>query len=93
MEGSCVFFASPLLQAGVVHNLELIRASVKELRADLLAAYPDVPWSSMARMRDRGAHHYLGLDWEIVWEVVGHDLPPLKEAVVALLWTMGQAPE
>ncbi len=92
-EGSRAFFESPLLQDGIVHNLELIGASVKELPADLLAGYPDIPWSSMARMRDRLAHHYLGLDLEIVWEVVGHDLPPLKDAVVALLRTMGQAPE
>jgi len=76
-----------------VHNLEVIGASVMELPADLLAAYPHIPGSSIARMRDRLAHHYLGLDLEIVWEVVGHDLPPLKEVVVARLRTLGQAPK
>ena len=92
-EGCREFFEAPLLQDGIVHNLEVIGASVKELPADLLAEYPHIPWSSIARMRDRLAHHYLGLDLEIVWEVVGHDLPPLKEAVVAMLRTLGQAPK
>lgn len=92
-EGSREFFESTLLQDGIVHNLELIGACVKELPMDLLADYPHIPWSSIARMRDRLAHHYLGLDLEIVWEVVGHDLPPLKEAVVAMLRTAGQAPD
>lgn len=44
-------------------------------------------------MRDRLAHHYLGLDLEIVWEVVAHDLPPLKAVIVAMLQTTGQASE
>ena len=92
-EGSRAFFESTLIQHGIVHNLELIGTPVKELPVDLLSEYPHLPWSSIARMRDRLAHHYLSLDWEIVWEVVGHDLPPLKEAVVAMLRTMGQVPE
>ncbi|WP_082343672.1 HepT-like ribonuclease domain-containing protein [Sulfobacillus thermosulfidooxidans] len=91
-EGSRAFFESPLLQDGIVHNLELIGASVKQLPAELLASHPNIPWSAIARMRDRLAHHYLGLDLELVWEVVQHDLPPLKDAVIAMLQTISQEP-
>jgi uncharacterized protein with HEPN domain len=42
-------------------------------------------------MRDRLAHHYLGLDLEIVWEVVNHDLPPLTETVMAMLRTIDES--
>ncbi len=52
-EGSRAFFESTLLQDGIVHNLELIGSSVKKLPADLLDDYPHIPWSSMARIRDR----------------------------------------
>ncbi len=90
-KGSREFFQSTLLQDGIAHYLELIGACVKELPADVLAEYPHIPWSSIARMRDRLAHHYLDLDLEIVWEVVGHDLPPLKDAVIAMLRTTNQA--
>ncbi len=83
--GADVFFESTLLQDGIVHNLELIGASVKELPADMLDAFPNIPWSSIARMRDYLAHHYLNVDLEIVWEVVRQDLPPLKDAVEDVL--------
>lgn len=43
-------------------------------------------------MRDRLVHHYLG-HLEIVWEVVIHDLPPLKAVVVAMLKTRCQISE
>jgi uncharacterized protein with HEPN domain len=46
-EGSPAFFESTLLQDSIVHNLELIGASVKERPTTLLAAYPDIPWSSL----------------------------------------------
>lgn len=92
-EGSRAFFESTLLQDGIVHNLELIGASVKELPPDLLSAYPHIPWSAIARMRDRLAHHYLSLDLEIVWEVVIHDLPPLKAVVVTMLQATPQTSE
>ncbi len=88
--GVASFFDSSLLQDGIVHHLELIGASVKELPTGLPTSHSDVPWSSIARMRDRLAHHYLDLDLEIVWEVVAHDLPPLKEAVEAILRTLDQ---
>lgn len=71
-----------------MHNLELIGSCVKELPPGLLTEFPQIPWSSIARMRDRLAHHYLGVDLEIVWAVVGRDLPPLHEAVMALMQTL-----
>ncbi len=77
-QGSRAFFESPLLQYGVVHNLELIGASVKELSADLLAEYPGIPWSSIARMRDRLAHRYLGSTWRLCGKSWATTCRPLK---------------
>lgn len=66
---------------------------MKELPVGLLDEFPHIPWSSIARMRDRLAHHYMGVDLEIVRKVVAQDLTPLKEAVVEMLRTTGKAPE
>lgn len=83
--GATVFYRSPVLQDAIVHNLEILGESVKQLPPDLLASYPLVEWSMIARMRDRLAHHYLDLDLEIVWEVVQRDLPAVKVAVEAMM--------
>jgi uncharacterized protein with HEPN domain len=36
-------------------------------------------------MRDKIIHHYFGVNWEIVWDVVTNRLPELKAQVTALL--------
>jgi len=36
-------------------------------------------------MRDRAAHHYFGLDWKLVWEVVEKHVPELGKQVEGIL--------
>jgi uncharacterized protein with HEPN domain len=36
-------------------------------------------------MRDKLIHEYFGVDLEIVWNVIKHELPPVKPAIEALL--------
>lgn len=58
-----------------------IGEAVKGLPPDLMAKEPDVPWSSIARMRDRLVHHYKGTDTEIVAGVIAEELDDLQAAV------------
>lgn len=36
-------------------------------------------------MRDKLIHEYFGVDLEIVWETITHDLSPLEDAIRDLL--------
>jgi uncharacterized protein with HEPN domain len=36
------------------------------------------------RTADRIVHDYFGLDLEIIWEIIQHDLPELEEQIRAL---------
>ncbi|MFN3763847.1 MAG: DUF86 domain-containing protein [Anaerolineae bacterium] len=55
-----------------------IGEATKNLPTAVRKRYPDVPWSSMARMRDRLSHGYWEVDYEIVWKVVREELPALR---------------
>lgn len=39
----------------------------------------------MARIRDKIAHFYFGIDYEIVWNVIKEKLPEIKPAIEAIL--------
>ena len=45
----------------------------------LLSFYPEMDWKGVMGMRDIIAHHYFDLDAEIVYDVIKHDLPKLKD--------------
>lgn len=39
----------------------------------------------MARMRDKLIHHYFGIDYIIVWDVVKDIIPELKNKIEAII--------
>ncbi|HEV7515149.1 MAG TPA: HepT-like ribonuclease domain-containing protein, partial [Thermoanaerobaculia bacterium] len=39
----------------------------------------------MAGMRDRLIHHYFGVDYELVWDVIIHKIPGLREQILEIL--------
>ena len=65
-------------QDAVVRNLEVIGEATKNLSEEFRNQHPDIPWRDMAGTRDRLTHHYFGINQEIVWQSVEHDLPGLK---------------
>ena len=53
--------------------------------ADLKEKYSQIEWRSMAGMRDRLIHDYLGVDYDLVWDVVRNKIPRLRKAVEDVL--------
>lgn len=80
------FLADRKTQYAVVRVIEIIGEAAKNVPQAVRERYPDIPWSDMARMRDKVAHGYWGIDYEIVWRVVQEELPTveplLREAYV-----------
>ncbi len=64
-------------QDAVIRNLQVIGEATKNVSARMRGAHPEVPWKSMAGMRDRVVHDYFGISLDIVWDVVQNHLPPL----------------
>ena len=51
----------------------------------LLSFYPEMDWKGVMGMRDIIAHHYFDLDAEIVYDVIKHDLPKLKDELQQII--------
>ena len=64
-----------------MRNLEVIGEAAKGLSSELRARQPGIAWKSVVGLRDRLIHDYPGVDFEIVWRVVVHDLPALRKAL------------
>jgi uncharacterized protein with HEPN domain len=66
-------------------SLEIIGEAAKQVEQNYRELHPDVDWKAMAGMRDRLIHHYFGVDYEIVWDVVTNEIPKLKLQIEQLL--------
>ena len=72
------FLGNDMARSAVVRKLEIIGEAVKNLPPHVPQRYPDIPWRSMAKMRDRLSHGYWTVDYEIVWKVVKEEISALK---------------
>ena len=71
--------------SAVVRKLEIIGEATKNMPLTIRKKYSMLPWSSMAKMRDRLVHGYFVVDHEIVWKVVKEELPALKPKIEEIL--------
>jgi len=69
----------------ILRNLELIGEAATHVDDALRALAPDIPWRLIVATRNRVAHAYLGIAPETVWSILRDDLPPLVNALHALL--------
>lgn len=85
-DGRTVFLSDEKTQDAVIRNLEVIGQAVKDFGADRLAlSFPEVPWAQIAGTRNILAHQYLGVDIELIWNIVEQELPMLETAMNRIL--------
>ncbi len=64
------FHSDDKTQSAVIRKMEVIGEAVKGLPSEMRDAHDEIPWSYMAKMRDKLIHGYFGVDSEIIWEVI-----------------------
>lgn len=69
----------------VIRNIEIIGEATKNIPEDVRKSHPEVPWSEMARMRDKMIHGYFEISHSILWETIKHDLPSIKSKISELI--------
>ncbi|MBU0532578.1 DUF86 domain-containing protein [Candidatus Micrarchaeota archaeon] len=69
----------------VVRALEIIGEASKKIPDNIKQKHSNIPWKSMAGMRDKLIHEYFGVDVKVLWKTIEQDVPPLKNAFQKLL--------
>ena len=75
----------------MIYHLQIIGEAARALSPELRDRYADVSWSQIIGMRNILAHRYFGIDVDIVWSAVEHDLPVLKSKVDLILNEISRA--
>lgn len=66
-------------------NFIVIGEVVGKLSKELKAETPQIDWPKIYTFRNILAHHYFGINVDIVWQIISNDLPKLKEDITRIL--------
>jgi uncharacterized protein with HEPN domain len=67
--------ARPYMPSSALWSLSVKQPS--ESPQEVRDKHPDVPWRSMAGIRDKLIHDYVTVNLELIWKTVLEDLPDL----------------
>lgn len=73
-----------------LRNLELIGEAATHVPDSVRALAPDIPWRQVVGTRNRLAHAYLGIEPELVWQIVERSVPSLRVQLLLLLDLVGK---
>lgn len=79
------FIADTKTQDAVIRNLEILGEATKGISARLREERQDVPWKGMSGVRDRLIHHYFGVNFDVVWNIVRDELSALESQITEIL--------
>lgn len=91
--GKKVFLSDQMIQDAVMHNLEIIGETIKLIPTEYREQHPELPWRSMAALRDILIYKYNSIELPEIWQVMEIELPPVKAAIKNLIPSLVQLEE
>jgi uncharacterized protein with HEPN domain len=74
-----------LLNLALVRLVEIIGEAANRIPKDEQAQHPQIPWAQVISLRNRLIHGYDLVDFDILWQIVRQDLPPLITALESIV--------
>lgn len=68
-----------------IRRIEIIGEAVKNISYKTRKKYRHIEWTKISGTRDKLIHHYFGVDFDIVWDIIKKDLPKLKREIMTIL--------
>ena len=88
--GHAEFMAQSHWQDATIRQLEIIGEATKRLSEEMRSAHPHIPWRRIAGLRDVLIHDYMGVDLNVVWNIIQGRIPELEDEIRAILGKTSQ---
>ena len=79
------FIAERKTYSATLREFIVIGEAIGKLPDAIKNHHPQVPWRQIKDFRNFIIHEYFGIDKEIVWDAVIHELPVLRNQILLLL--------
>jgi len=90
IEGMCFedFKIDDKTVSACIREIEVIGEATKQIPKEITDQFDELPWSLMAKMRDKLIHWYFEIDEEIVWNVAVDKLPNIKQQIDDMIYEL-----
>lgn len=78
------FLSRRLVYDATLRNIELLGEAARNIPADARALAPGIPWRRIVAVRNVLIHGYLGIDDDIIWDIVRNENEKLLAALEKL---------
>jgi uncharacterized protein with HEPN domain len=86
---SIIRFVDGMTRYAVMRGYEILGEAVRHLPESLKMANSDIPWTTLAAVRNRIVHGYFGIDDSILFTTIDEDLKSLLPRLEALARAQG----
>ena len=73
------------LNLALVRLLEIIGEAASQIPESDRPADSNIPWAQIVSLRNRLIHGYDAVDFDVLWQIVTRDLPPLISCLERLV--------
>jgi len=73
------------LNLSLVRLLEVVGEAAARVSEATRRFHPEIAWPEIAGLRNRLVHGYDEVDFDILWDIIQLDLPPLIATLTAIL--------
>lgn len=78
------FEQSALTYDATIRNIEVIGEAATHIPSNIREIYSDIPWRMVIATRNQLIHGYLGIDNDILWNIVSENIPALLTQLKAI---------
>ena len=71
--------------SAVLYKFAVMGEATKLLPEQIRVQYPGIPWRSIAGLRDKVIHGYIGMDYELLWETISKKIPLVIDGLHTIL--------
>ena len=91
-DGRESFINSTLIQDAVIRNLQVLEQSFQRSSNERKAAHSEIAWRELVTFPNILVHDYLGINLDLVCELIEQELVPLKQQFEAVMQGLEDSP-